>query len=125
MPIEEIAQKVSDRYAKAASMGEQLCGSAGYDMAQLKSFIPEEVLKVSYGCGTPVGLKTVNVGQTVLDIGAEGGIDCFEAARLVGSSGRVTGIDMTDTLLEISRRNAPGHTVSSDAVSCAPNGGCC
>ena len=39
MPIEEIAQKVSDRYAKAANTGEQLCGSAGYDMAPLTSFI--------------------------------------------------------------------------------------
>ena len=125
MPIEEIAQKVSDRYAKAASTGEQMCGSAGDDMAQLKSFIPEEVLKVSYGCGTPAGLRTVNVGETVLDIGSGGGIDCLEAARLVGSAGRVIGIDLTDTLLEIARRNAPGHTVSSDAVSCAPNGGCC
>ena len=107
MPIDEIAQKVSDRYAKAASRGEQMCGLAGYDMAQLKSFIPDEVLKISYGCGTPAGLETVQAGETVLDIGSGGGIDCFEAARLVGSSGQVIGIDMTDTMLEIARRNAP------------------
>jgi ubiquinone/menaquinone biosynthesis C-methylase UbiE len=75
-------------------------------MAHLKSFI-EEVLKISYGCGTPAGLKTVNAGETVLDIGSGGGIDCFEAARLVGPSGRVIGIDMTDTMLNIARRNAP------------------
>ena len=107
MPIDEIAQKVSDRYAKAASTGEQICGPVGYDMAHLKSFIPEEVLKISYGCGTPAGLKTVNAGEMVLDIGSGGGIDCFEAARLVGPSGRVIGIDMTDTMLNIARRNAP------------------
>ena len=107
MPIEEIAQKVSDRYAKAASTGEQMCCPAGYDFADLKSFIPEEVLKISYGCGTPAGLKTVGAGETVLDIGSGGGIDCFEASRLVGPSGRVIGIDMTDTMLEIARRNAP------------------
>lgn len=107
MPIEEITQKVSDRYARAASTGEQMCCPTSYDMANLRSFIPEEVLKISYGCGTPAGLKTVSPGETVLDIGSGGGIDCFEASRLVGPSGRVIGIDMTDTMLEIARGNAP------------------
>lgn len=107
MPTEEIAQKVSDRYARAASTGEQMCCPTNYDMASLKSFIPEEVLKISYGCGTPAGLQTVCQGETVLDIGSGGGIDCFEASRLIGPSGHVIGIDMTDTMLEIARRNAP------------------
>ena len=43
MPIEEITRKVSDRYAKAASAGEQMCCPTSYDFADLKSFIPEEV----------------------------------------------------------------------------------
>lgn len=107
MPIDEIARKVSDRYAKAAMTGERMCCPTSYDMTNLKSFIPEEVLKVSYGCGTPVGLTTVCRGETVLDIGSGGGIDCFEVARLVGPSGHVIGIDMTDTMLEIARKNAP------------------
>ncbi len=105
MPIEDITQKVSDRYAKAASTGEQMCCPTSYDMTQLKSFIPEEVLKISYGCGTPAGLETVRAGETVLDIGSGGGIDCFEASRLVGPTGRVIGIDMTDAMLEIARKN--------------------
>ena len=106
MSIDEITRKVSDRYAKAAATGEQMCCPTNYDMAQLKLFIPEEVLKISYGCGTPAGLKTVRAGETVLDIGSGGGIDCFEASRLVGPIGRVIGIDMTDTMLEIARKNA-------------------
>ncbi|MFO0706801.1 MAG: methyltransferase domain-containing protein [Nitrospira sp.] len=106
MPIDEIEKKVSDRYAKAASTGEQMCCPTSYDMANLKSFIPEEVLKISYGCGTPAGLNTVRAGETVLDIGSGGGIDCFEASRLVGPTGRVIGIDMTDTMLEIARKHA-------------------
>ena len=106
MPLDEIEQKVSERYARAASTGEQMCCPTSYDMANLKSFIPEEVLKISYGCGTPAGLKTVRPGETVLDIGSGGGIDCFEASRLVGPTGRVIGIDMTDTMLEIARKNA-------------------
>lgn len=107
MPIDEIAQKVSDRYARAASTGEQLCCPTGYDFDELRSFIPEEVLKISYGCGTPAGLDTVHSGETVLDIGSGGGIDCFEAARRVGPTGRVIGIDITDTMLDVARRNAP------------------
>ena len=110
---------VSARYARAASTGEQMCCPTSYDFADLKSFIPEEVLKISYGCGTPAGLKTVSHGETVLDIGSGGGIDCFEASRLVGSSGHVIGIDLTDTMLAIARKNAPlvaanlGYTASN------------
>ena len=106
MPFNNITQTVSDRYAKAARTGEQMCCPTSYDMGHLKTFIPEEVLKISYGCGTPAGLKTVQAGETVLDIGSGGGIDCFEASRLVGPTGRVIGIDMTDTMLDIARKNA-------------------
>ena len=119
MPIDEITQRVSDRYARAASTGEQMCCPTSYDLAYLKFFIPEEVLKISYGCGTPAGLKTVSQGETVLDIGSGGGIDCFQASRLVGPTGHVIGIDMTDTMLAIARKNAPivaanlGYTASN------------
>ena len=112
MPIDEITQSVSERYARAASTGEQMCCPSGYNFDELRSFIPDEVLKISYGCGTPAGLDTVRPGETVLDIGSGGGIDCFEASRRVGPTGRVIGIDMTDTMLEIARRHAP--TVASN-----------
>jgi len=107
MPAQNITQAVSNRYAKAASTGEQMCCPTSYDMGHLKTFIPEEVLKISYGCGTPAGLKTVQAGETVLDIGSGGGIDCFEASRLVGRTGHVIGLDMTDTMLNIARTHAP------------------
>ncbi|MBL8038011.1 methyltransferase domain-containing protein [Nitrospira sp. CMX1] len=105
MPTDDITQKVSERYTDAVRTGEEMCCPTSYDMGHLKTFIPEEVLKISYGCGTPAGLKTVRAGETVLDIGSGGGIDCFEASRLVGPTGRVVGIDMTDTMLEIARKN--------------------
>ncbi len=107
MPDDSITQKVSERYAKAVTTGEQMCCPTGYNFDDLRSFVPEEVLRVSYGCGTPAGLATVRPGETVLDIGSGGGIDCFEAARRVGSSGRVIGVDMTDEMLAMARRNAP------------------
>lgn len=107
MEHETITQQVSERYAKAAMTGEQMCCPTGYNFDDLRTFIPDEVLKISYGCGTPAGLDTVRPGETVLDIGSGGGIDCFEASRRIGPAGRVIGIDMTDAMLEIARRNAP------------------
>jgi SAM-dependent methyltransferase len=103
----EITKAVSERYAKAVTTGEQMCCPTGYNFDDLRSFVPEEVLRVSYGCGTPAGLATVKQGETVLDIGSGGGIDCFDAARRVGPSGRVLGVDMTDEMLVMARRNAP------------------
>ncbi len=107
MPIEELTEKVSDQYTRAATTAEQMCCPTSYDLAELTSFIPDEGLTISYGCGPPAGLTTIRSGAMVLDIGTGGGIDCFEAARLVGPSGHVVGIDMTDTMLEVARRNTP------------------
>ncbi len=107
MPDETITRQVSERYAKAVTTGEQMCCPTGYNFDDLRAFVPEEVLRVSYGCGTPAGLATVKPGETVLDIGSGGGIDCFEAARRVGPTGRIVGVDMTDEMLTMARRNAP------------------
>ena len=107
MPNETITQQVRERYARAVTTGEQMCCPTGYNFDDLRSFVPEEVLRVSYGCGTPAGLATVRSGETVLDIGSGGGLDCFEAVRRVGPSGWVIGVDMTDEMLALARRNAP------------------
>ena len=108
MPESAIHEIVSQKYAKAATTPETcLCGPTNYDKKALSDFIPKEVLDISYGCGTPVGLSTVKPGETVLDIGSGGGIDCFQALQGVGPQGRVYGLDMTDEMLEIARRNAP------------------
>ncbi|MCP3906208.1 MAG: arsenite methyltransferase [Planctomycetes bacterium] len=58
------------------------------------------------GCGNPTALAEIEPGQTVLDLGSGAGIDCFLAARAVGSEGRVIGVDMTDEMLESARRYA-------------------
>ncbi len=105
--VNSITQSVSQHYTNAVISGEQLCCPTGYNHKDLGKFIPEAVLKVSYGCGTPVGLSTVQPGEVVLDIGSGGGIDCFEASRKVGVAGKVIGIDMTDEMLALARTHAP------------------
>ncbi|MCJ7703063.1 MAG: methyltransferase domain-containing protein, partial [Anaerolineales bacterium] len=67
--------------------------------------LPPEVTGLSLGCGDPVTLASLQPGQTVLDLGSGGGIDCFLAARKVGPSGRVIGVDMTAAMIEKARAN--------------------
>ncbi len=67
--------------------------------------IPAEVIERDYGCGDPS--KYVNPGETVLDLGSGTGKICFIASQVVGESGCVIGVDMTDDMLEIARKNAP------------------
>lgn len=67
--------------------------------------LPFESLAASAGCGNPTALAGLRPGERVLDLGSGGGIDCFLAARQVGETGRVTGLDMTPEMLELARRN--------------------
>lgn len=96
---------VSARYSTAAAQPEAaLCCPVNYDPRYLK-IIPEEVIEKDYGCGDPS--RHVRPGETVLDLGSGAGKICFIAAQVVGPTGRVIGVDMTDAMLEVARRNAP------------------
>jgi SAM-dependent methyltransferase len=79
------------------------CNSKLYD-AQLLEGLPVDVTGLSLGCGDPVTIADLKLGETVLDLGSGGGIDCFLAARQVGESGHVIGVDMTPDML--ARANA-------------------
>ena len=67
------------------------------------SELPTDVTGLSLGCGDPVTLASLEPGQTVLDLGSGGGIDCFLAAKQVGETGHVIGVDMTATMVEKAR----------------------
>lgn len=67
--------------------------------------IPKQALKASLGCGNPTALATLNLGETVLDLGSGGGIDVLLSARRVGPTGKAYGLDMTDEMLALAREN--------------------
>jgi arsenite methyltransferase len=99
-------EDVRDFYSNAAlASQESLCCPTEYDPQDL-SHIPEAVREISYGCGSPVSRADIKQGDTVVDLGSGGGIDCFIAAKLVGAQGHVIGIDMTDEMLNVAQKNA-------------------
>jgi ubiquinone/menaquinone biosynthesis C-methylase UbiE len=67
--------------------------------------LPAAALLASLGCGNPTALAELREGQTVLDLGSGGGIDVLLSARRVGATGFAYGLDMTDEMLELARRN--------------------
>jgi arsenite methyltransferase len=94
---------------KAASCGcskgtEEEHASKLYQLSDLQT-LPEDVTGLSMGCGDPITLASLKPGQTVVDLGSGGGIDCFMAAKKVGETGHVIGVDMTAEMLEKARLN--------------------
>jgi arsenite methyltransferase len=73
---------------------------------ELITTVPDEVANFSLGCGDPISLAGLKEGETVLDLGSGGGLDCFLAARQVGESGHVIGVDMTPEMLRRARTSA-------------------
>jgi SAM-dependent methyltransferase len=70
------------------------------------SSLPEQAVLASLGCGNPTALAELGEGEVVLDLGSGGGIDVLLSARRVGPTGKAYGLDMTDEMLELARRNA-------------------
>lgn len=68
--------------------------------------LPEAAVLASLGCGNPTALAQLNAGDVVLDLGSGGGIDVLLSARRVGPEGKAYGLDMTDDMLQLARKNA-------------------
>jgi SAM-dependent methyltransferase len=83
----------------SSSDGAACCDSPLYSVQLLES-LPADVTSFTLGCGNPVDAAALQPGETVLDLGSGGGLDCFQAARHVGQTGRVLGVDMTPEMLE-------------------------
>lgn len=109
----QIHDQVKVHYGSIATSGGSCCGgdcdcnsdsSALYESAALEG-LHADVVNLSLGCGDPVAIAGLKPGETVLDLGSGGGIDCFLAARQVGTDGRVIGVDMTPAMLEKANAN--------------------
>jgi ubiquinone/menaquinone biosynthesis C-methylase UbiE len=96
---------VRERYAAGAQSRQgDLCCPVDYQ-SEFLSAIPQEVIERDYGCGDPS--RYLRKGEVVVDLGSGSGKICFIAAQVVGPGGRVIGVDMTDEMLSVARRNAP------------------
>jgi len=107
---------VASRYSAAARAVEPaLCCAVTYDPA-LMAVIPDEVIERDYGCGDPS--RHVRSGDVVLDLGSGSGKACFIASQVVGSTGRVIGVDANDEMLALARgaRKAVAAAIGYDNV---------
>jgi ubiquinone/menaquinone biosynthesis C-methylase UbiE len=123
---EGIHEQVRERYAQAAieaaggaqpgivggcgeggccAPGEAVFGSALYGELS-PGDLPETALLASLGCGNPAAVADLREGEVVLDLGSGGGIDVLLSARRVGPAGKAYGLDMTEEMLALARRNA-------------------
>ncbi|MGF3522934.1 MAG: arsenite methyltransferase [Candidatus Bathyarchaeia archaeon] len=111
--VRKIVRKGYGKIAKTAKSG---CGCGcgcsslpdvseriGYSKDDLTS-VPAEA-NMNLGCGNPVALASLREGETVIDLGSGGGLDCFLAAKKVGKTGKVIGIDMTPEMIDLARDN--------------------
>jgi ubiquinone/menaquinone biosynthesis C-methylase UbiE len=87
-------------------------GAALYE-AGLQHELPEAAVLASLGCGNPTAVAELREGETVLDLGSGGGIDVLLSAKRVGSTGFAYGLDMTDEMLELARRNASEAAITN------------
>ncbi len=120
MSDQDIKRSVREHYAAIAREETSCCGPArgccgtsaptalsmavGYSESDLGA-VPDGA-NLGLGCGNPVALAALGEGDVVVDLGSGAGFDCFLAARRVGPTGRVIGVDMTPDMLERARRNA-------------------
>lgn len=112
----DVQTAVLERYAAGAQRREaDLCCPVEYDPALL-AMLPAEILERDYGCGDPS--RYARPGDTVLDLGSGGGKVCYLAAQIVGSSGRVIGVDMNDDMLRLARKyqDEMSHKLGGDRV---------
>ncbi len=114
-----IKEAVRDRYAGHAvsktscwGPGASCCGGTAATAVPDRAYDPSDLsalpadADLGLGCGNPLALESLAEGEVVVDLGSGGGIDCFLAARKVGPTGRVIGIDMTPEMIALARRNA-------------------
>jgi arsenite methyltransferase len=121
---EQVRETVREKYAaaaRAAANGSACCSPADeQDVFGASLYAesgeedaPDAAVSASLGCGVPTAVADLHEGEVVLDLGSGAGTDVLISARRVGPTGRAIGIDMTDEMLELARRNASEAGVSN------------
>jgi SAM-dependent methyltransferase len=124
--MSEVRERVREKYAEAARQsGGGSCGcrssgccdvgtsDAGVLYGDLTGEVTEAAALASLGCGNPVAVAELRAGEVVLDLGSGGGIDVILSAKRVGSTGMAYGLDMTEEMLDLARRNAAEAAVTN------------
>jgi len=108
-----IRETVREHYAERIKSNASCCGpdtdsrsDSNLYPADLLATLPSGESSISYGCGDPITLASLQPGQTVLDLGSGAGLDCFFAAKKVGETGKVIGLDMTPEMIERAQGSA-------------------
>ena len=122
---QKVREQVRDTYAaaaRAADGGEVACcgstaidarfGSGLYERGE-RDQLPAAAVAASLGCGNPMAVADLQPGEIVLDLGSGGGIDVILSARRVGPTGKAYGLDMTEEMLDLARRNAADAAVDN------------
>ena len=86
----------------------QLAAAIGYSQSELAN--APDASNMGLSCGNPTALASLQAGEVVVDLGSGGGFDCFIAGPKVGASGRVIGVDMTPSMITLSRKNVGSYT---------------
>ena len=98
--------------SEASAAGSPRFGEVLYDLDQ-RGELPDAAVLASLGCGNPTAVADLHEGDVVLDLGSGGGIDVILSARRVGPTGTAYGLDMTDEMLALARRNAADAGVTN------------
>lgn len=115
----KIKENVKEAYSKIARNSNSgcgcsrssCCGSSNQDISKSIGYSGEEINNVpeanlGLGCGNPIALSKINEGDVILDLGSGAGIDAFLAAKKVGKTGKVIGVDMTEEMIKKANENA-------------------
>lgn len=105
----QVKQAVRRHYAELAEKSELSCCGPSVNAALLDESVPRESAVSGLSCGSPLAHANLKGGEVVLDLGSGGGIDVFHASKLVGSMGRVIGVDATPEMLFKARDLAEKH----------------
>ena len=121
---ESVRSTVRDHYAKVAEddacgCAPGCCGVSAKSASLALGYSPDDLASVpegadmGLGCGNPQAIAALRAGETVLDLGSGGGFDSFLAAKRVGPTGRVIGVDMTPAMITKARANAARISASN------------